>query len=203
MSRPKLQSVGVPWRIDDATPFMKLSPVEGGGHELVQVTFVGQFGPPQIATKLPTEDRPQVVEDPGDFLLSKAPSSAPYRMIRVSFFGVVDSWAFSTISHLPLENDFEFPNYGGQNFWKSWQFIGLCPDPHMYEVHPALGLRESEIGAGEFIDVVRIERIKGLQLRYSEMPTLKHYLLLGHDVNIEVIAEKWTWEEGQALPRWR
>lgn len=73
----------------------------------------------------------------------------------------------------------------------------------MYEVHPALGLREPVGEAGEFIDVVRIERIKELQTRRRENPNLKHYLLLGHDVNVEVIAEKWTWEEGQGVIGWR
>jgi len=58
-----------------------------------------------------------------------------------------------------------------------WLSTGICPDPGLYEV------RNSDL--------------------LSEFPQqsneLRHYMLLGHDEYIEVLAKGWSWEADQPV----
>lgn len=211
MKKPRLLPTGVPWRISASTPFMKLLPPEGGMGEKVQVTFVALFGceANEGGPVLPTASIPRFVEEPGPFQLSEVPSLKPYRMIRLSFFEVADSWSLSAIDEQGFEEQFDWTiakeHEGGQSdwdecrrrFWKTWRQTGICPDPLMYEVDPPLGLWKPESSQDSFLDFVRIERIESVGARFSDTRGLHHFLLLGHDDNVEIIAKRWTWEVGQ------
>jgi hypothetical protein len=57
-----------------------------------------------------------------------------------------------------------------------WQQSGLCPDPCFYEVQGSPWLS---------------------QVAHGNQISLHHYLLLGQDEYVEVIARDWRWEPGQ------
>jgi hypothetical protein len=64
-----------------------------------------------------------------------------------------------------------------QEFRRLWLQSGLCPDPSIYEVKdspwlPSLG---------------------------PEFQHLKHYLILGEDMMIEILGDKWTCEVGERI----
>jgi hypothetical protein len=62
---------------------------------------------------------------------------------------------------------------------EAWLQTGICPDPHMYEVHGSLWLKEL--------------LSKGTYLGKGQMK-LKHYLIQGVSRKVEVIARGWRWE---------
>jgi hypothetical protein len=65
-----------------------------------------------------------------------------------------------------------------RNFWSVWYQTGICPNPCMYRVEGSTWLRE--------VNIVN--------------PAFKHYLILGHDAYVEVIAKGWRWESLRSLP---
>ncbi len=221
MEKPRLLPVGVPWRIDSATPFMRvfasgeeigvgvpwissLSEVLSqarnpttGIRETLFATFVGYFGTEDKgpSREFPHPDPPVVVTSPGEFNAHAPKSEGAYRMIRLTFYEVADTTVFRAGSDYVLEQLYDLSAIGDhaqgthnwkqyrRRIWRSWRDTGLCPDPRMYEVENSP-------------HVVRLR---------SENPhwnKFKHYLLIGNDVNVEVVAARWIWEEGQTLAGW-
>jgi hypothetical protein len=59
---------------------------------------------------------------------------------------------------------------------RRWAETGICPNPYIYEVHESLWLRK-------------------VNARETIRDRLRHYLILGHDAYVEVLAEGWHEEE--------
>lgn len=59
-----------------------------------------------------------------------------------------------------------------ERFLSEWLDTSICPNPRMYEVQSSLWLAEV----------------------WPDVANFKHFLLLGHDVYVEVIAQGWRWE---------
>ena len=65
-----------------------------------------------------------------------------------------------------------------RSFQSEWLRTGVCPDPYVYEVRESQWA--TEIGAANFT----------------------HYLVLGHDVTIDVLAKGFTWKTRKVLHGW-
>jgi hypothetical protein len=107
------------------------------------------------------------------------------QLIRIVFHCAEVIWARITPSEIAESTD-EYdenavrvrPNPGegvyqlrNRNLNK-WTESGVCHDPSMYEVHGS----------------------EWLQSVGKDDPILKHYLIIGHDIHVELLAHDWTWE---------
>lgn len=185
---PKLKPVAVPWMISPSAPFLTLHSSESG--MALHATFVGYF-------KLDDSDQangvaPTIVEGASVFEPSASKAKAGYRMVRVSFedgrqarlmHAVSDhavvpeetfDWSLVKSRRKPDEKIAEFL----QRYSETWIESRMCPNPRMYEVIGSPWISELNLP--------------------NPLPW-HHYLLLGHDEYLEVIARGWTWEPGQPL----
>lgn len=78
-----------------------------------------------------------------------------------------DHYDWSAVPDLDLDN----LESSQKEFWTNWEKLGVCPDPNMYKVAGSLWLSEVQ-----------------------DNRPLQHFLILGHDAYVEVLAEDWTWE---------
>jgi hypothetical protein len=146
-------------------------------------------------TDLPSPTVPPVVQAPAEFTLNTGIGTGSYRMVRVLFFGVAESHEERVLDDVEVNDVYDWTRVNEhtqgevdwraakRRFWDTWRKTGLCPDPSMYEV----------MGSPQLARVIR------------ETPPrsgLHHYLLLGHETDIQVIAERWIWQEGQSLSGW-
>jgi hypothetical protein len=177
--------------IDRATPYLRLSASESSSDKPTQVRFVAHFGLEDSDTSSWDQTTVQTFYSPYDSNIKLGPKSGPYQLVRISF--VRGLWvrmlpSFSDAESIdPQLYDYSAvpcPYEPGQpidpwlrSFQQCWVQKRSCPDPQMYQVNNSLWLHEHGlINEG-----------------------LTHYLLLGHDAYVEVIAQSWTWESEGAL----
>lgn len=189
MGLPILVPVRVPWEIDPATPYLRLIANEGPEEYQTEVVAYARFL---------TQERPAAGEVGSHRVEIVRPLSAshgrtqsdvsPYRVIRMRFLKscyyarmmgavsdmeVVDEGAYDW-SRIPVRPE---PQLGQtvqeytQAFDEAWRRFGLCPNPRMYDVQGSPWLRELQIQAREY----------------------KHYLILGHDAYVDVVAQAFEW----------
>ena len=185
--KPRLMPVKVPWQIDAATPHLRLVASESGGGERTQVTAYARFLVPSIPDGANAETVVKVYPPKFDAAgRALGDQSGQYRVVRCFFksaaraqigpsfsdLEVVDRSAYDW-SELP---DLTKPREGiaasVRRFEGAWHASDFCPNPRMYEVKGSRWLMELGTNAAEY----------------------KHFLILGHDAYIEVIAEAWRWE---------
>jgi len=189
--------VKVPWCISASAPFLKLRIGEADRESPTEVTAVAQFGLQHeesggeglgIPSSIKIVQPPKAAADNS----ANQPTDGLYQLIRIVFESggwarfnhsfadtqVVEEAAFdwSAMAHL---RDAWKPGVesGRRYYWSLWRKSGICPNPRMYEVEGSIWTREINI--------------KNLEL--------KHYLILGHDAYIEVIAKTWRWESVRSL----
>jgi hypothetical protein len=184
--KPLLVPVKVPWQIDAATPHLRLMASESGG-ERTQVTayarFLVQSFPDKANTASVVKVYPPKFDAAGRAL---GDQSGQYRVVRCFFksaaraqigpsfsdLEVVDRTAYDW-SEIPiLSKPDEGVEASVRHFCDAWRASTLCPNPRMYEIKGSAWLKE----LGKHAD------------GYT------HYLILGHDAYIEVLAEGWRWE---------
>jgi len=186
--KPKLIPVSVPWKISPSVPHLHLQTNDAG--KPISATFIAYFHCDYVVPVSPPTGL-QTIYDPGEFILANNAEPAPFRMVRVAFAaGKVGRacHAFADLQVIP-EDDFDWTAVPGellpgqtidQNIKKrlqTWTDTGVCPDPLMYEVQGSPWLRELGLSEND----------------------LHHYILLGHDDYVEVIASGWRWEKGQPV----
>jgi len=194
----KLCPVRVPWSISASTSFLKVHAAEGDSESPTTVTLVAEFGLESADASTPSAGNAVIiVQTPSE--IDGAPSGstvrAPTQLIRLIFENglwvrfmhahsddqIIDEEKFdwSEVAHIydALAPGIEA---GRKYYWSLWKRNGICPDPHMYEVEGSNWLREIR------------PRGEGY----------KHYLMVGHDAYVEVIAMGWRWESIRALEGW-
>lgn len=186
MENPQiLRPVKVPWQISPSVPYLRLHVYPGG--KSCAVTFIGFFK--NEGTTVASKGV-LVIRDPGEFQLADTARGAQHRMIRILFEGVLGSRQLPAVSDGNVireeEYDWSLVPTGMQKGEKPedavkrvdtlWRTNGSCPDPAMYEVDGSRWLASTKDGVGS-----------------------RHYILLGHDDYVEIIARDWKWEAGQAV----
>jgi hypothetical protein len=186
--KPKLFPVVAPWMISASVPHLRLQADKSGIPQ--SATFIAYFQGDDVAPATPMQGLPQKVLKPTEFIPAKANERAPFHVVRVSFTGARAGRTCFAVSDLEVirEDDFDWDavptsllpgetieaNIARRK--KEWLETGKCLDPRMYEVYDSPWLYE---------------------LGLSEADA-HHYILLGHDEYVEVIASGWKWEKGQA-----
>jgi hypothetical protein len=191
-SKPRLCGISVPWAISPSTAFLRLSWAEGTV-DAALVEFVAYYKCLHRGV-FPSRDQVQVVNAPGPFELRHDDLSVPYRVVRVAFECVSFLRVLPAISDTQVidESSFDWSGIAGayqdgenaedyvRRSTRQWIETGICPDSGMYVLESSTWLRElGRDATGE-----------------------KHFLLVGSEASVEVIAKKWQWAEGQPLPEW-
>jgi hypothetical protein len=184
--------VQVPWMIDPATPFLRLTAAEDSSAVPTQVEFFANF-PSYSSEPAPlSESIPEVVRPPRGPRTDADPAAGSWQLLCVTFVDGI--WA--RISPAYSDTEIVDPSRFGhstlylreplafgmaewlQEFRESWGRNGICPDPRMYEIQKSDWLH----------DVL------------GEQEKFKHFLLMGHDAYVEVIARGWDWAPTGRLP---
>lgn len=190
-----LHPVSVPWEVSASTSFLRLCAVES---ELpTEVTFVGHFGLEHTETddESLSADLPKIVSQAGlEAALNVHKLVGPYQLVRLVFPN--GSWARLSPAYsgreVVKEDDYDWSEIAfitrartdlraaREEFWTDWRATALCPDPGMYEV---LDSRWSKAVHGDYRNY-------------------NHYLIMGHDAYVDVLATGWRWESLGALRGW-
>ena len=115
-----------------------------------------------------------------------SPESERLRWLELSFVGsqscrLTGAWSNSEVlapdrfdwQHVPFRQEpVENVTAWLAQFRSAWKEAELCPDPGIYEAHGSSWAHE-----------IGITNDEGLH----------HYLILGHDVYVEILAESWSW----------
>lgn len=200
-----LKNVDAPWSIDLSTPFIEIKAYEIKHPDNIslQVEFCANLGHHRKAlftsdyyTNDWEDPRNKVVERTTE-LYYKESDYEEYQFQRIqitfsSFYAfrvlppqtdqdVIDeskySWEMIKFDDL-IKKDWE---RWKTEFRSAWQQTNVCPDCRMYEVLNSKWLRDT-----------------GVDKRFG----CKHFLILGHDLYVEVLAETWKWESIGALTNW-
>ncbi|MGO4522992.1 hypothetical protein AB4076_20425 [Dyella sp. 2RAF44] len=175
--------VRVPWMISPSVPYLRMELSEQ--EQPAAATFIGFFeleiGSNTVA--------PFVVRDPGEFVRSNSMSGAAHRLVKVLFEEVSQARILPAVSDLEVisEQRYDWSNVpsgidSGETAEQSvsrvgslWKATGFCPDPRMYEVGDSSWIKELGLDASQW----------------------RHYILLGHDEYVEVVARQFDWQPGQ------
>ncbi len=195
VQKPILMPIQVPWMVSPSTPFLRLVATECSSQGETHVDFVAYYHCEDVSVS--SSSGVLVVQPPSTFQLANSSQKGPYRLLRFVFKSGI--WSRMCPSHSDKEvideSLFDWSQVTGswtpgedilkhlQQTRDSWQQSGICPDPSIYEVELSPWLDET--GAA--------------QDRYRKW---RHYLILGHDSYIEVIAEGYEILEGQLLTGW-
>lgn len=181
-----LVPVQVPWMISPSVPYLRIESM--GSAQPAFLTFIGFFqleGDP-VSSAVPT-----VIGDPGSFVPSDTAKGSQHRLVRVLFGEGAQARKRPAFSDLEVisEESYDWSNVpsGIQNgetpeasvarVGRQWKTTGSCPDPGMYEVRESNWLRELGLDPNQW----------------------QHYIVLGHDEYVEVIAREYKWQAGQVL----
>ena len=180
-----LVPVSVPWAISPSVPYLRLNSTAEG--RPFAATFIGFF---KCEPSLRHEGR-VVISDPGPFVQAETAKGSSHRLVQVVFNDGLQSRrrpAFSEHEILAEAlydwslipsgiRDEETAEESVARVSGMWLSTGICPDPSMYEVRGSKWLAELQLAEGEW----------------------RHYILLGHDDYVEVVARDWRWIPGQAV----
>ena len=172
--------LAVPWMVSPSVPNLRLSEVEDGLPVVVQFTAHFVLRAEQIDSQRIGFPEVEVTRCSRDFH-AKAPV---YGLVRLTFEKVVSARCMPAFSEREILNPEEFDvsaipyatpseDVGAwlSNFHSLWLKTGYCPDPRVYRVESS-------------------HWIANLKLRNVE-----HFVIEGHDEYLELIAERWRWDE--------
>jgi hypothetical protein len=192
--KPKLLPAKVPWKISPSTPFLRMIVSESESDHPTEVTFLS-FLPSEEDLKRYAEGKDSRDESmDADTLLFRGNVDKRDRIVKLTFDCA--AWArmypFDSDESV-FDSNYDWSAVGGRDFepnpdpedwgeelWEEsvkrfrqqWGRTSICPDPGMYEVYASPWLQET--GASDI--------------------GLKHYMILGHDAYIEILASSWRWE---------
>jgi hypothetical protein len=186
-SQPRLCVQAVPWSISASAAFLRISWRYG---QLVAefVAYYKQFD---------VEDaewgcRVEVATPPTEFAPRQDSIERPFRLVRLTFqhaFWVRVSPAFSDTQIID-EAAFDWTQVRGayqsdegieeylRRTQRPWLESGVCPNPCFYSIDNSAWMREA---------------CAHTQEKYH------HFILLGSEEYVEVIAKSWSWLEGQPV----
>ena len=181
----RLIAVKVPWMVSPSVPYLRLQASESASDDPTMVRFVAYFGQENAQAESVGANRVCVAPSPYASNEPLGPPTGPYQVVRVEFAWATASRMLPGYSDRELVNPdlydssavrFQFKEGQSINecllaFRSAWQRDGVCPDSRMYEVENSLWIAELSI---------KDER-------------LRHFLILGHDAYVEVIARAWKW----------
>jgi hypothetical protein len=196
--KPKLLPPEVPWRISPSTPFLKMIVSESASDQPTEVTFLS-FLPSEEDLKRYAEGkdaRDELIDNDTSLLGindDKRGLDKRDRIVKLTFDRAVWTRMYPFDDEEVFNCNYNWSAVGGRDFepnpdpedwgeelWEEsvkrfrqqWGRTSICPDPGMYEVENSTWLQET--GASD--------------------EGLKHYLIIGHDVYIEILASSWQWE---------
>jgi len=185
MKKQKIIALDVPWMVSPSTPCLRVAVSESPSDRPAEVRFVAYFGLEETDVNS-YGGTANVFYPPYETNIKLGPKQGPYQIVKVIFNDglwvrmlpsysdedVVDPELFD-FSALPCPIGVkQNASLWVLNFQKKWREDNRCPDPGIYEVRSSVWL--NEIGARSL--------------------DFKHYLVLGHDSYVEVIARSWSWE---------
>ncbi len=188
IDKAQLLHLRVPWQVSPSTPFLRLVATESRAQEPTQVNFVAHFGLLE-QRESSFADVPRISHAPHyDNSAHIASKTAPgiYQLLTITF----DSGLWARMS--PSFSDREVidpslydrsklpcPYQRGQSpedwvhrFWAEWRQTGFCPQSGFYEVNFSPWLEETGYAKSSY----------------------KHFIVLGHDAYVEVLAKGWSWK---------
>lgn len=182
--KSKLISISMPWSIAVDETFLKMQLDDNGFPQ--SVTFVGCF------RNHDDEGGLIYAEDPGEFRKARDDERTFYQLVRVNFWGARGSgWheRFDQAQSIDLRrydlSEYKFPmpdpkkgeslDTAMDKYLDEFRKSGLIPDSRMYKIGGS----------------------KTLQELAPNNTDLNHYLFLGSERNLSIIAEGWDWELGQ------
>jgi len=176
----------VPWEVSPSVPHIgvRQSDVDGSTY----VTFIGFFK--TAALDAAADSVVATIPAPDGFVEAPDWHGARHRLVQLEFSNclqVRQTPAFADAEVVPEEmydwslvpsgiREDETVEACVQRVHDLWLATGACPDPGMYEVEGSTWL--ASLG----------------HPRHA-----RHFLLLGHDDYLEVIASGWKWKPGQAV----
>ena len=185
--KPKLIPVLVPWRITSAVPVLSITIIEMNSITVSFQSFLGPINP--YTGEIDEEVR--LVENE---FASLGYRNSPEVRVELTFpfttdvrinpciseGRVIDYDLYDTSGLLPaLTSDF---NRYAQEGFQIWKATGYCPTPRMYSIEPSAWLESLTE--------------QGYQYHLGERPA-KHYMILGEDMWIEILAKEWSWKLAQ------
>lgn len=185
-NKPKLVPLSVPWSVAVDETRLELHTDEAGFP--VSATFVGCFR----NSPLDDEARIGMDRDSLEFQIPSQGEPARFHFVKVNFLnGLGSGWHqhYSDWENLDLDpydiSDFEGAIRPGESadeavdrFNAFYELTGIPADPRVYEIKGSSSLRELA----------------------ADRSDLHHYLFLGSERNLSVIAEGFEWELGQPAP---
>jgi hypothetical protein len=190
-SKPRMLPARVPWMVTRSAPFLRVDS-ERLPHQLC-VEFVAHFETNGIAPEGAAKPEYRIASQPPLFELGDLGEAAPYRLVRVYFSEPLAHRLLPSASDREVvpEEDFDWsavtsrlrPGEGiKENLERrrrQWVTTGICPNPCFYEV-----------GNSPWPSQVA---------QKNPVFELHHYIVLGQDDYVEVIAADWRWEPGQPV----
>ncbi len=188
---PRLANINVPWAISPSTAFLQLKWKEGEYNACVDfVAFFKQFS----SNRVWSSKQVQIVAEPEEFNMSHDETGYPYRRVRMVFdhvkharisssfaeFHVIDYSKYDWSAVPGAYRDDEPIDEYLKRSTTLWLETGICPDSRVYVVENSSLLGQID----EDIDPDR------------------HFLILGDESSIDIVAKKMRWYLGQPLLGW-
>ncbi|MCR6477911.1 hypothetical protein NU688_17240 [Variovorax sp. ZS18.2.2] len=184
--KPRLRPPAVPWKVSPSVPHIGLT--QPGVDGIAYVTFIGFFK--TAAVDAAADSVVATIPVPDAFVESSDWHGSRHRLVQLEFSSCIQvrqTPAFSDAEVVEEEGydwsfvpsnmrEHETPEDCVQRVHDLWMSKGTCPDPGMYEVEGSLWLAS-----------------------LGHPRNARHFLLLGHDEYLEVIASDWKWKPGQAV----
>jgi hypothetical protein len=194
---PKLKPLKVPWMLSPSVPFLQLVAQEGSPGHSVAVQFVAYDKRLEKDSENRAPGKVHVARPLSEFRPFDGPVTKPYRQIRMCFPGEAYAKVSPAFSDCQVidESCFDWSDVPGR--WEPgedifdymrrqdrlWHQTGICPNPRIYQIEDSHWVRDASFSG-------------------DPSPRLNHYIILGHDLFVEVIASDYIVIGGQMLDDW-
>ncbi|MDM0234736.1 hypothetical protein [Variovorax arabinosiphilus] len=184
--KPRLRPPTVPWKVSPSVPHIGVT--QPDVDRSAYVTFIGFFKTAGLDAA--ADSVAATIPAPEDFVEASDWHGSRHRLVQLEFSNclrvrqtpafadaeVVEEEAYDWSLVPSNMREDETAEACVQRIHDLWLSTGACPDPGMYEVEGSLWLA----ALGHPCDA-------------------RHFLLLGHDDYLDVIASSWKWRPGQAV----
>ena len=171
--KPRLSPVDVPWQVSPTTPYLRLRVSESDDDQPTEVSFVGYYGPVALPNWEPGQPQ-QSAAGPSSYHLRVIFEQGRWARFSPALLDAdpIDESRYD-VQALRLDDDRSRPVHERVKAgWDAWRRTGRCPDPNMYAVTESEWLRD--LG--------------------GPAHGLVHFIIVGHDSFIEVVAKGWRVE---------
>ena len=182
--KPKLIPVLVPWRITSAVPVLSIAIIEINS---ITLSFQAFFGPMNPYTGRVNEEVQLAANELGSLghrnaLEARVELTFPFTTdVRInpsiSEGRLIDYEAYDISEFRPVRS--LSLNRNAHEDFQLWKTTGHCPTPRMYSIEPSAWLESLTK--------------EGYKYHLGDQPA-KHYMILGEDMWIEILADQWSWK---------